>query len=142
MIVAKQNESAELVRNLAKRFLAIRFEQESTQSPIWRWLGVNDFDNLIFDRLFSRYIYYKKNFRCNRLAKIINHSEHQPDFQETFLALKASTNFENCGLCQYDSGSINETYQIALNNKIPTLKVYPEVRIITNSNYKILEYQN
>lgn len=87
-------------------------------------------------------------FRCNRLAKIISHSEHEhfSNFHEIILALKDSTNYANCGWCQYDSELVNKTKvslippQQKLSNlspnvstlsqqKIPTPQVFPNVKI-------------
>ncbi|KAI1709587.1 Prion-like-(Q/N-rich)-domain-bearing protein [Ditylenchus destructor] len=99
LIVARASESAEVIRSLAIKYPAVRFEHETTSAAVWSWFGATNHSHFIFDR-------------CSRLAKIVTtegkHVDLHKYFHEVFSALKLATTYASCGWCQYDEKDITE----------------------------------
>uniref|UniRef100_A0A915DNH6 Galectin domain-containing protein n=1 Tax=Ditylenchus dipsaci TaxID=166011 RepID=A0A915DNH6_9BILA len=92
LVMARFTESADLVRQMANRYPAVRIEHEKQDAMVWSWFGAKEDDHFIFDR-------------CSRLAKFVYHNQSNPmddNFHETFLALKSAIDYANCGWCEYN----------------------------------------
>ncbi|KAI1703378.1 Prion-like-(Q/N-rich)-domain-bearing protein [Ditylenchus destructor] len=116
LIVARASESAEVVRSLAIKYPAVRFEHETTSAPVWSWFSATNHSHFIFDR-------------CSRLAKIITTEGKRMDpheyFHQVFSALKLATTYASCGWCQYDEKYVAEPGKEGSLKKQPPTSVKP-----------------